>query len=194
MTTVKKFYTTIKKRNLMIEKKTLARPYAKAIFETAEAKHEFEKWSEMLNGLAAVAKDPQIGKWLSDHSIAPAELTELFTAALNNTLNEEAKELIRMLSERRRLMILPEIAELYAQLREEAEKMLRGTCVTAIPLTEAQTKHFSAVLEKHLGYRVQLSCHVDPSLVGGFIIQAGDRVIDGSLLGRLNKLKEAMGG
>ena len=88
--------------------------------------------------------------------------------------------------------MLPEIAELYEELRADAEQMLTADVITARPLTDEQKSKFAAALKKRLGKEITLSESVDESLLGGAIIRAGDLVIDGSAVGKLNRLASAI--
>lgn len=177
----------------MTEKRTLARPYAKAIFEMAFRDKNFEVWSNMLTVLCMIAEDERVKRLLSNPTLNPEVLSDFFIMVASGALDEPGKNLLRTLAEKRRLKLLPDIKVLYEVFREEAEKILPVTCITAIPLSDEQKKGFIEVLSKRFGRTIELSCEVDPNLVGGFFLKAGDTVIDGSVRGQLKQLKEIMG-
>ncbi|MEK6749536.1 MAG: F0F1 ATP synthase subunit delta [Pseudomonadota bacterium] len=170
----------------MAENTTLARPYAWAVFELAQAAKKLQPWSETLDFAAAVAIDPQVARLIGNPRTTKAKLIELFTAVCK--LDAQGVNLIKVLVENRRLGVLPEIAEIYAQLRAEAERTVIAEVVTAFALDAAQEKSLVATLKQKLNREVSLQSRVDPELMGGAIIRVGDRVIDGSLSGRLNQL------
>ena len=70
--------------------------------------------------------------------------------------------------------------------------MLEVEVCSALPLTDAQTEELKAVLKSRFNKEVHLSSKVEAGLIGGAVIRAGDKVIDGSMRGRLDGLGEAL--
>ena len=167
---------------------TAARPYAKAVFELGKEGKALDKWSSSLAFSAAVASDAQMQAALSSPKLTQAQRAEVFLAACKGDISKEAENLVRVLAENNRLVILPNIAEQFEELRAAAENVLDATIISASALTDKQSKAYAAALEKRLGKKVQLKSEVDTSLLGGAIIRAGDNVIDGSLKGRMQQL------
>lgn len=85
-------------------------------------------------------------------------------------------------------MLLPEIKALYEVYRAEQEKILEVDVVSYSELTPAQQQRLSESLSQRLSRKVSLKVSIDPSLLGGALIRAGDLVIDGSVRGKLNML------
>ncbi|PYD07325.1 F0F1 ATP synthase subunit delta, partial [Pseudomonas syringae pv. syringae] len=92
------------------------------------------------------------------------------------------------LTTNKRLMLLPEIEALYEVYRAEQEKILEVDVVSYSELTPAQQQRLSESLSQRLSRKVSLKISIDPSLLGGALIRAGDLVIDGSVRGKLNML------
>lgn len=107
---------------------------------------------------------------------------------LGGQLDEEARNFVRLLVDYRRLSLLPEIRELYETMRAEAEGRLEVDVRTAFPLDARQREMLVAALKRRFGREVNLAETVDPDLIGGVEIRAGDLVIDGSVRGRLAAL------
>ena len=103
-------------------------------------------------------------------------------------LGERGANFVRMLADNHRLGYLPEIAELFDTLKDDAEGMVDVTVTSAAPLDEAQRGQISAALERRLRRKVRLHCETDPALIGGAVLRAGDLVIDGSLRTRLERI------
>ena len=93
-----------------------------------------------------------------------------------------------MLRENGKLQLLPEISALYNELRANAEGTIDASVVSAFPLEKAQVNKLAKMLKKELNRDVNIEATVDPSIIGGVIIRAGDRVIDGSVAGSLQNL------
>jgi len=176
----------------MAEKTTIARPYAQAVFELAQARKELPRWSDMLQLAAAVAADARMSKLVGNPRVTKDQLAKLFLDICGDKLSAEAQNLIRVLVDNDRLDVLTEIAALYQTYRAEAERTVEAQVISAFPVDEAQQKAIIASLKKRLGREVTLSCEVDQKLLGGAIIRAGDLVIDGSVTGHLAKLEVAL--
>ncbi len=171
---------------------TAARPYARAVFEMAKDSKELDKWSDSLAFMSAIASNEEVRKLLSSPKMAKQAGADAFIKLCDNKLDDKAKNLVRMLAENDRLSLLPELSVIYDALKAEAEGSVEAKVSTAKKLTKAEEDAISSALKKRLGRDIKLKVSVDESLLGGAVIQAGDLVIDGSLKGRLEKMKSIM--
>lgn len=178
----------------MAEKSTIARPYAKALFEHALGQKKLGAWSGALARLASVASDERVRKLLVSPHVTPAELADLFIAIGGEGMDEQGSNFVRTLAANRRLGFLPEIAAIFERLKAESENTVDVTVISAAPLDAEQQKKYAAALQKRLKREVRLHCEVDPTLLGGAILRADDLVIDGSLRGRLERLSAEVTG
>ncbi|MBK1726076.1 F0F1 ATP synthase subunit delta [Halorhodospira neutriphila] len=176
----------------MAERSTLARPYARAVFELAGADTaERQRWSQRLQALAELVEHPELAQLLDHPAVTPQQLTELVVEALGD-LGDTGRNLVRVLAENRRLRLAPELARVYEELRAEAEGVVDVEIVAAQPLEEAQQQRLSDALRQRLGKEIRLHSRVDESLIGGAVIHAGDTTIDGSVRGQLTRLSSAL--
>lgn len=175
----------------MAESITIARPYASAVFAIAQEKSDMQSWSELLATLAQCADNSDVQAILDNPKLSDEQAVD-FLAGITGELSVEARSFLLLLAENNRLTLLPEIAEIYEALRADAEQKLFADVITARPLTDEQKSKIAAALKQRLGKEVTLSESVDESLLGGAIIRAGDLVIDGSALGKLNRLASAI--
>ena len=176
----------------MAELTTLARPYARGVFDLTGDDASRSKWSETLALLAAVVSHDEMRTLVSNPRIETDELVGLVCKAADKGLDDEGRNLVRLLVANRRLALLPRIAELYEQLRAEAEHVIDAEVVSATPLDKAQQDKIASALGKRLGREVRLHCREDEEVLGGVIIRAGDLVIDGSVRGQLERLSGAL--
>ncbi|MFI2811106.1 MULTISPECIES: F0F1 ATP synthase subunit delta [Microbulbifer] len=176
----------------MAELSTLARPYAKAAFAYAQEASDLGGWSTALATAAAVSQSEKVGEMLENPQLTSDERADKFLSICSDDLSESGKNFIRLLAENHRLPLLPEIYELFEELKAQAEASLEVEVVSARPLSEAQAQQLTQALSKKFEREVHLHGSVDESLLGGAIIRAGDTVIDGTVRGRLAKLAEAM--
>jgi F-type H+-transporting ATPase subunit delta len=172
----------------MTERTTLARPYAEAVFRLARERKTLGAWSEMLQLSAVVAADPQVAALIDNPRVPRERFVAFFLDVTGKKLDKDAANFIRLLSENHRLVLLPEITVLYELLRAQIEGRVEAEVVSASAVSAAQLKDIAAALKKRLGRDIDLSTRIDPALIGGIVIRAGDLVIDGSVQGKLRAL------
>lgn len=179
----------------MAETLTLARPWAKAVYELAHARHELEKWGALLDLLAKLTANREVQVMLADPRVpvaARADAMLALCARAGRKPDDRERNFVRLLADYRRLPVLPEIAAEYAALREQAERLVEVEMRAAAPVDEGEQAGIRAALEKKLGRHVKLTCITDKSLIGGAVLRAGDLVIDGSVRGKLGRLASAI--
>ncbi len=171
---------------------TAARPYAKAILELADSDKAMNKWSKQLRFMAAVAMDPELQQLIGNPKLTRQEVAEVFITACGDDIDDQGRNLVRLLAENGRIAVLPELSMLYDKLRADAQGTVEAEVYSAYRLSKEQREKLEASLAKRLGRDVKVTSHVDKSLLGGAVIRAGDLVIDGSLKGRIEKLNAAL--
>jgi F-type H+-transporting ATPase subunit delta len=172
----------------MAEQATIARPYARAASEYAHAHGALKQWSDALAVAATVVTDVNVVKLLNHPRVSATQLIDLIVEVAGKKLDAESRNFIATLASNRRLGSLPQIAVMYEALRAEVENRAQASVVSAAPLSDAQQQRLAAALKKRLSREVQLTCSVDPALIGGAVIRCGDMVIDGSVKVRLARL------
>ena len=181
----------------MAERITIARPYAKAVFQLAREQKQLPAWSMILQRAATVVQDARVAPLLGSPHATPDQLAELVAgiagdgaakAGAGASLATLAQNFFATLATYRRLAFLPEIAAHFEQLRADAERTLDVTVTSAIALNEAQREQFTRALRKRLDREVRLHCELDPTLIGGAVVRADDLVIDGSVRASLTQL------
>ncbi len=182
----------------MAEMTTVARPYARAAFEYAQAEQGgLKTWSELLAAASNVAADASVQALIGSPSLSAADKAALVLevsgeAAARAAGAENFGNFVRLLAENNRLAALSEIAALFEALKAEAERTLHAEVISAFEVTEPQREKLAAALKQRFDRDVVLECRVDESLIGGAIIRAGDVVIDGSARGGLAELATAL--
>ncbi len=171
---------------------TTARPYAKAAFELAIQHNSMAAWSELLTTAAWVVSQAKIQRFLQDPRYSWEMQYSQLVAICESVMNEEGRNLFKLLAENERLFVLPEIAELFTAYRIEHEKIVHVQVTSAFPLNNSEQQHLSQVLKIRLQRDVTLDCEIDKSLIGGAVIRAGDLVIDSSVRSQLTRLKTAL--
>lgn len=176
----------------MLEKITIARPYAQAAFEFAREQGDVAHWSGMLKLLRAIIANARMRPLLHDPRISDAQLYELVASIAGDSLSENGGNFVRILIRSERLQFMPEIADLYEAMLARAEGRVDVEVIAAYGLEKKQEEAIAAAMAERLGKKITVTGDTNESLIGGAVIRAGDSVIDASIRGRLNELKNEL--
>lgn len=177
----------------MAELITLARPYAKAVFDAAKDQDAVDLWDQALAFAAAVAADQEVKIILAKPGLSEQRKAELFADCFEEPLPEALRNFLSILAENKRLALLPAVSELFSLYRADLERTVNLKVSSAFELTAEQQQKLIDALSKKLERKVELETSVDQSLIGGAIIRSGDLVIDASVRGKLAKMARVMG-
>lgn len=167
---------------------TVARPYAAAAFEYALAKQDIPAWETMLQAAANLTQNPAVISLLVNPKVTKSQLADLFCEMLAPFLNAERTNFIRLVADKKRLSNLADVAQLFQTARAALEKTINVEVVSAVELDDIYQQKLTKALTKRLQRQVHLQTKIDPNLLGGAIVRAGDIVIDGSVRGKLTRL------
>ena len=171
---------------------TIARPYAQAAFEEAQKQNALKAWSELLLELAEVVQNAEVQAVVSNPKVSKTKVAGLMEAFVGANANAQQRNFVRVLADNQRLLVLPEIAGLFEVLKAEAEKTVNVVVDSAFELSASQQDKIVSSLKKRMGREIKLACNVKKDLLGGVVIRAGDKVIDGSALTRLGEMANAL--
>lgn len=169
-----------------------AKRYAQAVFSLGKEQGTLDAWSDDLAVLSQIVADDRIAAYLTNPSVAAERRVEAVETSLGGNVQPEARNLARLLIERDRTMLIPDIRDTFlAQLRAE-RGIVSAEATAAEPLNEAEFDFVRQRLQAMTGHQVELAVKVDPDIIGGVIIRIGDQVIDGSVRNKLEKLRSRM--
>ena len=176
----------------MAELTTIARPYAKAAFQYAQACGKATQWAESIGVLAAVVASDNVSAYLDQPQLTAEQQADALAEVCGDALNDSVKNFIVIMAENKRLPVLPEVFVLYSRYLAELEQTEEVNVASAFELTADEEQKLITTLKKKLGKEVTLQSTVDKTLIGGVVIHAGDLVIDSSVRGKLAKLAETL--
>ncbi len=174
----------------------LARRYAKALFAVGKEEGRFGEYNDALQGVAALYKShPQVVDALTN-PLYPLDIRQKVMAGMVSSMGVEKvmANFLNLLVEKKRAIVLPEIAEEFQAMVDNEKNVSHGTVVSAIELSEELKGKVRAALEKLTGKKVELTTSVDPSIIGGIIAKVGDLELDGSIRTQLASLKDSIKG
>ncbi len=174
----------------------LAKRYAKAIFAVGQEQGTFEEYNEALLAVAELYETlPEVADALTN-PLYPLDVKEKMMQGIVKSMGTDKvmANFLNLLVEKKRAGILPEIAECYKAMVDEAKNISHGSVVSAVELSDELKSNVQTVLEKLTGKKVELTASVDPSIIGGIIARVGDLVLDGSIRTQLAGLKDSIKG
>ena len=170
---------------------TLARPYAEAVFEMAAAGAVTGAWDDALQALAAWVDNADARSFLADPERTDAEKVDLLCGIAVTVDGDAWSRFVELLIHNDRWMLAREIANLFRDALRRAKGELDVLVTSAFVLDDAQKSAVAAAMAKrHPGMQISLREAVDPDLLGGLVIQAGDESIDASVRGQLQQLAQ----
>ena len=166
-----------------------ANRYARAIFELASEEGKVEDWARQLSIIRAVLDDPGARAVIDNPSVAAETRMKAVEQLDLPGIGPQGMNLMRMLVASGRVGRIDEIATQFEILADDAAGRVRATVTTAIPLSEADRESLARDLSSQLGKDVRLESRVDPEILGGLVLQVGDRLTDASVAARLDQLR-----
>ncbi|HXH21468.1 MAG TPA: ATP synthase F1 subunit delta [Dehalococcoidia bacterium] len=170
-----------------------AKRYAQAAFEVAREEGNLAAWSEALARIAHFLSDGDAARVLANTRVPQDVKHQLIEAGLGD-LPRTALNLAHLLVNKGRTALARDIAAEFGRLVEEHQGVSRARAVTAVELTDADREALSQRLSESTGRRILLETEVDPSILGGVIVQIGDRLLDGSTKSKLEALRSTLVG
>jgi F-type H+-transporting ATPase subunit delta len=151
-----------------------------------------DAWRRELDLAAAVVGDERVGRALANPSIALETRMRVAQATFGRLVGPKVLNLIGLMLRRGRIEELPRLAAEFRRLDDERQGITRATAISASSLTPDEVRALTERLEQSAGGRVALDTEVDPSLLGGLVVRLGDRLIDGSVRSRLERLRNQL--
>jgi F-type H+-transporting ATPase subunit delta len=170
-----------------------AKRYALAAFAIAKERGTASEWTAALAEMAAFMSRPDV-RLVLDNTRVPREEKQRLAEAGLRQLPPLPLNLARLLVSKGRTPLVNEIAAGFRELVEADQGVVHATATTAVPLAGPERERLVRRLEQQTGRSVVLDAAVDPALVGGVVIQIGDRLVDASTRARLEALRESLVG
>jgi F-type H+-transporting ATPase subunit delta len=176
----------------MARRDSTARRYAEAAFEVAMRDGTLEQWRAELDIAASVVGDARALDILANPAIPTDQRSSALDALLGDRAARPVKNLIQLMLRRGRIEELSRVAAEFRRLDDDRQGITHATATSASELTQDEVRQLTARLEESTGGRIALDVQVDPSLLGGLVVRVGDRLIDGSVRGRLERLRNRL--
>ncbi len=169
-----------------------ARRYAEAAFQVAAAENQLDGWKADLDAAVAMLGRPDVEPTVHSPAVPLGERVEIVRRLLEPRIAPGPLRLVTLVVERGKVHALPRIRDEYTRLLNAHRGVVAATVTSAVPLTADETAAIRSRVEAMAGSRVDLKAEVNPDLIGGLTIQVRDRLLDASIRGRLERLRDQL--
>ena len=172
----------------MIELTPLARPYAKALFESAIESNSIDEMAVELKTMAVAAKTEGVINTIENPTLSRKEIVEILVNLFEESVSDTAKKLIEILAENKRLNLLEPIYLIYQGLLEKHKEQKSIEVFVAVEPGDEAKESIEQKLKSTYGKDANIYFSKDPTMMGGLSIKIGDETLDLSIKGKINKL------
>ncbi len=171
-----------------------AKRYVKAVFELARTQNQLDSLAKDMQAAAQIFNEhPELGKFLANPMVAQTAKTAAVKKIFGKGFSPLFGRLIDLLAGRKRLELLPDVAELFNQHYKKYQGIVEADVTVAVPVDEKMKETFAQKVKEISGKEnIELRFHVDPGIIGGYIIQIDDLRVDDSVRGKLRKIKQKL--
>jgi F-type H+-transporting ATPase subunit delta len=172
----------------------LARGYAQALFQVAQAEGALEQVEDELFRFARILEnETRLREALTDPSVPPEHRAQMVQELLGPKASPHTTNIIGFLVQQGRARELPKIIDSLVQLAAEERNKAVAEVRTAVPLDGDQREKLKDAIARATGKQVELKVLIDPSVVGGLLVRVGDQIFDGTVRRRLQMAREHVG-
>ena len=174
---------------------TIAKRYARAFFEIAGEEKRYEEYYRELGRFSAVLRENKsLEEFLANPIFAQPDKKAVVDSVLEKIrISPLTANFLKLLADKHRIEILPDIERCYRELMDNALKKARVTVKTAFPLSGELSRRLQSGLEELTGREVEMTVLEEPSLIGGIVVRVGDTLYDGSIRAQLNNIRNLLG-
>ena len=172
----------------MIELTPLARPYAKALFASANEANTLEEMAVELKTIAAASKTDGVINTIENPVLSRQEVVNILVKLFEETISETSKKLLEILAENKRLNLLESIYNIYEGLLEKHKNQNSIEVFVAAEPSQEAKENIEQKLKATYGEDAKIYFSKDPRMMGGLSIKIGDEMLDLSIRGKVNKL------
>ena len=173
----------------------ISKRYARAFFDIAGEEKKLEQYYDELHQFSSViAQNKDLGGFLANPIFEQESKKKVLEKIIGKlSLSPMTINFLKLLIDKKRIDILPDIETCYRQLMDETLKTVRVTVKTAFPLSGEMQSYITSSLKKMTGRTVDVTVENDKNLLGGIVIGVGDTLYDGSIKNQLNNMRNLLG-
>ena len=171
---------------------TDARRYAEAAFQVATEDRKIDEWNDALARAAAAYANAEVAEVLNNPTLPGKGREDVLQRVLVQPVPRQVLNLIGLIMQRRRIELLPLLASEFQRLVDRRNGVTTATVTSATALSDDERRAVEQRLVQMTGGPVRVTTAVDPAIIGGIVVRIGDRQFDGSVRGRLERLRSRL--
>ncbi|MDA8982000.1 F0F1 ATP synthase subunit delta [Gammaproteobacteria bacterium] len=172
----------------MIELTPLARPYAKAVFDTAIDLGKSDQVLNELKIMAQASKEKGLIKTIENPALSKEEVEKILISIFEESISETLKKLLSILNENNRLNLINPIYIMYKGLLENHKNQKSVQVTVAVDPSLDTEEMIKSKIQTTYGKDAIITFSKDPEIMGGLSIKIGDETLDLSIKGKISKL------
>ncbi len=171
----------------------VSRTYSQALFEVALENNKFDEYNEELKFIVSICKEqPEFYEILKTPKINISEKKKIIDEIFKEKISQELINFIKIILDKRRVKNLFSISKEFEEMVYEHKGIVKAKAITTIPLGKREIEKLQKKLSEITNKTVILENEIDKSLIGGVMIKLGDKVIDGTIKGKLEQLENSL--
>ncbi len=173
---------------------SLATPYAEALLQVAESRQETDTVATQARELLVLwNSSAQLREAMASPVLEPEAKKAALSALFDGQVTASVHNLLKLLADRQRIAVLDAVLERFLELYRELRQITLAKVSSATPLSDEQQAQLNQKVQAIAGTQaVEFELSVDPTLIGGFVVNLGSQVIDASLAGQVRRLGLAL--
>lgn len=173
----------------------VAKRYAEALFEVAVETNQLDEFKEELSSVSNVLESEAQLKTIFEHpKLSKDEKKDILNSLFKGKVKDEIINLLYVIVDKGRERYIKDIKKEYITLANEKQGIVEGRAITAIELEENKLKELEEKLSKRFNKTIKLTNEIDKDILGGVLVKIGDKVIDSSVKGQIEKITKELNG
>lgn len=173
--------------------KSVARRYAEAFFAIAQEQQQVDLFQKEISEIAeTISAHDELGVYMDHVLIPPKDKKEIISRLFAGKVSEVTLNFVRLVIDKRRANYFGAITEEYKAMADNSRNVLKADFVSARHVDKEDITELEKALSSATGKQVRINLTIDPSLIGGVKVRVGDRVIDASVVKKLEMLKSSL--
>ena len=173
----------------MSELLTQSRPYAEAIFDIAKEAQTLDAWVSDLSIVVSAMQEEEVKILINTPDLSQRNKAEIFTSLFEGEISKKVSNFVLVIGQANRINLLESVLESFKRLVALEKNQKNVMVASSYSLEQDQLDKIQTALQKRTGSEINISTHLDKSLIGGIKISYEDQVIDLSLKNKLEALK-----
>lgn len=171
----------------------LGKRYAIALFNAAKAEDVLDQvYGDAASFAKLIQSEPGFRRFLVSLQVTPDEKKNLVIKAIGDRAAGLFVKFVFLLIDKKRISRYAEIEKAFEALYEQHRGIIEVAIITAIPLDAELERKAKNTVERRTGKTAKIVKRVDPGVIGGVIMIAGDKIIDGSIRNRLGEMRREL--